>query len=313
MKRVFLFLVLFLGFNSFCFSQDSIPVSKDVGEEKNLQFQEFFFKALSEKAIRNYQKAILYLEKCNEILPGNTTVFFEFSKNYYLLGRNQEAKLYVNKALEKDSKNYWMLLHLIEILKKEKNFKRAIELQKQLVKEKPNKQETLVYLYLQDEDYDNALRLMLKMESEVGLSDNLKEIKERLLKVNDNKNISIKKKLTTLQDYIVDFENNNSLEVLFKLLNLAEKENSNVFYQYTEKGLSLFPVQPLLYVYRAKALNQKNQYQKAIQVLRTGLDFVIDNPSVLNEFYRELANSYKLLGNTNKYKEFIEKIKYNDK
>jgi len=63
-KLLFFFISLFFCTNPF-FSQDSIPIRKDLTEEKTLQFQEFFFKALSEKSIENYQKAIENLESCN--------------------------------------------------------------------------------------------------------------------------------------------------------------------------------------------------------------------------------------------------------
>ena len=66
-------------------SQDSIPIAKDFTEEKELKFQDFFFKALSEKSIGNNQRAIENLESCNQILTNNASVFFEFSKNYLLL------------------------------------------------------------------------------------------------------------------------------------------------------------------------------------------------------------------------------------
>ena len=60
-------------------SQDSIPATKDLTQEKELKFQQFFFKALSEKSIGNNQKAIENLESCNQILTNNAAVFFELS------------------------------------------------------------------------------------------------------------------------------------------------------------------------------------------------------------------------------------------
>ena len=53
-----LFSILFILFSLKSYAQDSIPVAKDLTEEKELDFQQFFFKALSEKSIGHYQKAI---------------------------------------------------------------------------------------------------------------------------------------------------------------------------------------------------------------------------------------------------------------
>ena len=75
-KRIALVVCLGLLYNPFLMSaQDSIAV-QDLDEEKELKFQQYFFKALSEKSIKNYQKAIENLELCNEVLPENVTVFF---------------------------------------------------------------------------------------------------------------------------------------------------------------------------------------------------------------------------------------------
>ena len=98
-KRILLVVLCFLGSVPFALSQDSIPPLEDALESKNLKFQEYFFKALSEKAIQNYQKAISNLEMCYELLPNEPIVYFELSKNYLLLQRNTEALEFINKAL----------------------------------------------------------------------------------------------------------------------------------------------------------------------------------------------------------------------
>ena len=58
------------------YAQDSIALPKDLNEEKELKFQQYFFKALAEKSIRNFQKAIENLESCNQIIPNDVAVFF---------------------------------------------------------------------------------------------------------------------------------------------------------------------------------------------------------------------------------------------
>ena len=104
-----LFSCLFFLVSQSIFAQDSIPAKQDLTEEVELKFQEFFFKALSEKAIGNHQKAIENLENCNQILPNNVTVFFEFSKNYLALNNTLLAKEYINRALEKEADNIWKI------------------------------------------------------------------------------------------------------------------------------------------------------------------------------------------------------------
>ena len=47
-------------------------------EENNLKFQSYFFEALKQKAIKNYSKAIISLEKCYEIDSTNFAVYLKF-------------------------------------------------------------------------------------------------------------------------------------------------------------------------------------------------------------------------------------------
>ena len=69
------------------FSQDSIVLNPSINEKKNLQFQEHFFDALTQKAIENHEKAISNLEECNTIIPNNKSVLFELSKNHLTLNK----------------------------------------------------------------------------------------------------------------------------------------------------------------------------------------------------------------------------------
>ena len=105
-----MFLSFFLIFYAFiCYSQDSIPGVIAINEKNNIDFQENFFKALSQKAVFNHKKAIEYLNNCNEITPDDTAVLFELSKNYLKLGRNIEALEFIDLSLNIEEDNLLML------------------------------------------------------------------------------------------------------------------------------------------------------------------------------------------------------------
>ena len=57
-----------------------------------------------------------------------------------------------------------------------------------------------------------------------------------------------------------------------------------------------------------EALNSKKQYSKALEILKSGLDFVFEG-SVAILFYKELAISYQGLGDENAAKKYREKSK----
>lgn len=290
------------------FSQDSIPAAKDLSEEKELKFQQFFFKALSDKSIRNYDKAIKNLERCNEILPNNTSVLFEFSKNYLLLNKTFEAKEYIRKALAQKPDNIWMLSHLVDVLKKEGDFDSAIEVQQKIVKIDPSKRDSLVYLYLQNRAYEKAVDLMNVLESEGGLSKNLRNLKSSLEKRKPN--LVKKSTPTDLKGLIDSFTNDtSSFSVLKSILEKADIEDKEVLNKFSEEAVTLFPAQPYAYLMRGRSLNYQKKYKEALAMLEGGIDFVIDNTSLEAQFYEEMAITYEGLKNKTKAAELKNRAK----
>ena len=68
------------------FSQEDLTSTEEyLEEQQDINFQTFFFEALQQKAIGNFDKAIFALEACHNIESENVAVLFEMSKNYALL------------------------------------------------------------------------------------------------------------------------------------------------------------------------------------------------------------------------------------
>ncbi len=293
----------------FSFSQDSIPVAKDLTEEKELKFQQFFFKALAEKSITNYQKAIENLENCNEILPNNVSVFFEFSKNYLLLNKTFEAKEYINRALEKETENIWMLLHLVEIHKKDRNFAEAITIQQKIIKNHPKRRNDLVYLHLQNNNRKEAMNLLQTLENENNLSSRLKRLKNNLEKRTTKTVVKVEK--DDIKSLIEKFENEKLFETLKKILEKpVEEKNQATLLEYSEKGIVLFPAQPFVYLVNGKVLNYQKSYKKAFTILKAGIDFVIED-KMEADFYTEMAISSEGNGDkaaAKKYRMLAKKV-----
>ncbi len=308
-KRIVLVVVLGLLYNPFfSFGQDSIPAAKDLNEEKELKFQQYFFKALSEKSIKNYQKALENLEACNEILPQNISVYFEFSKNYLLLNKTEEAKEYIKRAIAQESDNIWMLEHLVAIHKKESDVKSAIAIQKKVIALDTRKREPLVYLYLQDRDYGNALSLMDSLEKGKGLSKNLQRLKKSL---ELRKGTATKKEVKNdVASLIKTFDDDRtSFTSVKKLLDVAMNTDKVTFHKYSELAVELFPAQPYAYLMRGKSLDIQKKHQDAIDILQSGIDFVIDNINLEAQFYETIANAYDGLKNPKKALEYRDKAK----
>ena len=314
-KRIVLYVFFGLLFNPFLlYSQDSIPkikeITEEITEENTIKFQEYFFKSLSEKSIKNYQIAIQNLEECNAIFPNDKAVFFELSKNYLLLNRTSEALQYINNALRLAPSNFWMHKHLVAIHKKDKNYQEAIKTQIIIVKQKPKQRAELIYLYYLNDEYMQALSLIDVFEKDYGLTTRLKQLKNKL--VLRNKPQTVISTIDSLPKLISDFElNPPSFNTLKKILTLAIKDDIPAYHMYSNLAIDLFPAQPFSYLSKGRALQLQGKHQEAIDILEIGIDFIIENSLLEVQFYTILISAYKRLNQPQKALEYKMKLQNN--
>ena len=309
------FIVIFiLFFTSFSFAQVI-----DLEEEKDLKFQEYFFEALKQRAIKNYQKAIESLEKSYELYPENEAVEFEFSKNYFMLKKHFEATFFIDKAITTSPDNIYLLKHKVLILKNQREFEEAIKIQEKIIELNPQLSDELVLLYIQNKNYNLADKLIIDIENKALTTARIKVYKNYLNNI--KKSISTKKnkpnnKINNKQSIQELKENykkaksyNNLLQLLLKHL---EASNFEALYAESKDGLDLFPAQPILYHLNGLALNRLKKFNEAVVVLTTGIDFVIDNNNLKIQFYEQLAIAFEGLKNkteAEKYKNKIEELR----
>ncbi|MCT4698444.1 tetratricopeptide repeat protein [Tenacibaculum haliotis] len=306
-SRIKVFLSFFLMLCSlFIYSQDSIPAAEALTEKKDILFQESFFKALSQKAIFNYKKAIEYLENCNQLVPNNKSVLFELSKNYLKLGRNIEAIEYINLALNKEPDNLWMLTHKVTILRRVAHFDEAIITQEKIAEKHPKKKQLLVFLHLQNRNVVAAKKVLNELKEAKLLNSRLRRIQERINNSQHKiKSHSVKAVNTNFRAVFEKEKTYKSLQSLLKELTIR-KSYSDLL-KYSEQGLTLFPAQPFVYLMNGKALNNNKQHKKALLTLQNGIDFVIDNNKIEAKFYLEMATAYKGLHDNQRAKNFKNK------
>ena len=60
----------------------------------------------------------------------------------------------------------------------------------------------------------------------------------------------------------------------------------------SEKAFQLFPTNPVYYFFNGVANVRLKNYRKAIESLEIGLEFVVENPPLLAQFYSSLGDNY---------------------
>ncbi|MCA0933019.1 hypothetical protein LCM02_11195 [Lutimonas saemankumensis] len=294
--------------------EDLVSREEMLVEQQQINFQTFFFEALQQKAIGNYDKAVYALEACKDIEKENVAVLFELSKNYYFLIKYTEAEYFILKGLEIEPENIHMLRHLKEIKTKQNDYSGAIKVQQKIVKNNPEEEADLVILYIKSGDIENATILLKKLDAANKLPEGLMALKESLLQEGNEDSKEIPEKIyEEIPKNKVDMikEEYDLKKDFHSLKILLEEEWKSKRYldllEHSKEGLSLFPSQPILYLMNAKALNSLRKHREAKEILEEGFDYIIENDNLKSEFYRELGLSYKAIGDNKKATEFYNK------
>lgn len=297
MKKVAFFVILcFVGFYPI-----SILAQKELSEADKLNFENAFFEALKQKAIGNFDKAIEALDFCYAIDSTNVAVLFERSKNFYWQKKYFEAKQNINKALQLDSKNIWLLEQAKDIALAKQNFDEAIAFQKEIIAINPINKTALILLYIKNNDNKSAIDLLNNIKNVQGLNKQLKKIEQELLtpKIVD-KNLVENSNKNDLESLKSAYQKSQNYELLKQILaREAEQKNYDLLLDDVTTALEIFPSQALLYLYAAEANNALKNYQTAIEHLENGIDFAIDK-LMKKKYFLAYFESYSGLNNTQK-------------
>ncbi|QYA24920.1 hypothetical protein G3I01_05150 [Gramella sp. MT6] len=403
------------------------------------EFQEYFFEALKQKGIENYEKAITALEKCLELEAEKAVVYFELGRNYRELEQFENSIVNLKKAQELAPKEEAILVYLFQTYGMTKDYEGAIATVKQLIPLDEAYKEDLANLYFLNENYDEALKLLDELDEEQGATtyrnslrrqvfartnntgaqiNNLQEsisanpeveqnylnliyiyseqgedeeafrVARKLLETNpgsslahlalykfyldkndtdaavasmkivfESEEIDAESKFKVLNDFLSFVQDNpdyedelievagkltewenaprlfeqlgkyylkkNNREDALKFFELGLNEDPGNFelirntlllqleYQKFESARDLsdlalesFPSQPMLYLFKAVALNNLNDFEAAEESLMEGLDYLIDDKRMEYDFYSQLALSYNGMNNATKAEEY---------
>ncbi|WP_298901057.1 tetratricopeptide repeat protein [uncultured Psychroserpens sp.] len=412
----------------------------DLGNVED-KFQEYFFEALKQKGIENYQKSADALLKCIELKDSDPVLYFELGKNYKALKNFGAAEDALKKAVSKSPDNEWFLDELYDVYIQQNEMNKALKTVKQLVRFHPDYKQDLASLYIRVKKYKDALKLLDEMDEQLGYSqdrdylrnqiynitgndeDRIENLEERvksnpedesnylrlifrysetgetkkafdaakrLQNINPESQLvhlalykfyldegdttsainSIKVVLTSpdikadaktkvLNDFVKfvgqnpEYESDlveittlvsedKSVKTLLELgayyLKSNDKEKALGYYlealkqepndfkiirdvlllqvdlnknaeaaKKSMEALDIFPAQPVLYLINGVANNKINKPEKAIESLEMGIDYVVENPKMEADFYKQLSEAYKQINNITQSETFAKK------
>jgi len=186
----FLFGIFVFPKNAFAQVDFNDRIQDDLGEV-NDDYQEYFFEALKQKGIENYERAIDALQECLKINSKKPVIYFELGKNYNELKQWDLAEKNLKVAIEMQPDNEWFLDELYDVYYRQDDIDNAIKTVKQLVKYHPDYKQDLATLYIRQEKFDEALQLLDEIDRQLGPDEVRNEMRDNIYSLSGNADVEI--------------------------------------------------------------------------------------------------------------------------
>lgn len=311
MKGTIPMLMLFIGAIAapgIVLSQEEGPIMEEESAEVSLEeysdaFQESFFEGLKQQGIQNYDKAINAFLKCKDLEPEKEVVSFELAKSYLLDKQYINAEQYAREAVAENPSNYWYAYTLAESLEAQRGSVSMIK--NQVPWDNKDFKTNLAKSYFELGNYQEAKVILEELEQTPKITYLQSKVKDSIAKKEGRANVPIS---TDTENKSTDTNNLISYEKAIRdLMNGSNLDDSLL--KVTEEALESYPAQPFFYYALGYAQNRARKSKEAIESLETALDYLINDGELENSIYKELAQSYTDLGDTEKANLYLNKVK----
>ena len=294
MKKIIAFLFLF----QLSFGQ----VNPEEVEIVDNEFENNFYEALKQKAIENYDKAIISLDKCLQKEPNNPEVYYQLGINYLNQKNYGEAENAFQKAVDLEPKQRWYWNGLYDVYFQTRNFNKSIIIVEKLVTFDANMKEDLVSLYMTTQQFDKAKIVIDDIESKGTLSKAMESYQMQIQsmqkgvkpKVADLE-VAIKNNPNVEQNYIdliYQYSTENQEQKAFETALLLEKEipNSDLAHVSLVKfHINANDIAKATESYKRVVKSSKIDFKIKQRVLNEYLIFATKNPQLLTEIDNTLT------------------------
>ncbi len=269
-------------------------------EEYSDDFQESFFEALKQKGIENYDKAINLLLKCKQLQPNNIVVDHELAKAYLADGQYIFGQEYAITAINSEPANLWYLNTLVDIVQKQGNTIDGIK--SQLSFSNTKLKENLALIYFNQKKYEKALKALNPSDASTFSDELESKIKDSIEKEESK---TKKMEFTAVNNSAPDPTQGYKTQIE----GLMRINNNQQLLKISEEALDNYPLQPYFYYSYGYALNKKGKNREAIEVLESGIDYLLNDISLANKIYTQLADAYNAMNNSVKANMYLSKVK----
>lgn len=295
-RSLLVFFLMVFGCQSLLYAQvspDDIALNDDALEGD-------FYEALKQRAIENYDKAIIAIDKCIDKKGDEAAFYYELGKNQLDLKQYAEAEQAFQKAVDLNPNERWYWNGLYDVYYQTKNFEKSIPIVKKLIAFDVNMNEDLVSLYMYTNQHEKALELIKEMQKKMVLSEMMEYYR---LKIENSKNTTqfhaenfekaIKEDPKNEQNYInlmLYYSSNNQEDKAFEVAQqlaqqIPESEwaHINLFKYYLQENQGENAVNSMFKVFNNANIDIKIKHR----ILNEFLIYVVKT----NSFYNELEQA----------------------
>jgi predicted Zn-dependent protease len=256
----------------------------DLGNVED-KFQEYFFEALKQKGIENYQKSANALLICIKMNDSDPVLFYELGKNYMQLKNFGAAEDAFKEAVSKAPKNEWYLDELYGVYIQQNDMNKALKTVKQLVEYHPDYKQDLASLYIQLEKYKDALKLLDEMDSQFGYSEDRDYLRNQIYNLTGNN----EDRIENLEERVKSNPEDES-NYLLLIYRYSETGETAKAFDAAKRLLTLNPESQLVHLALYKFYLDENDTENAIKSMKVVLTSPVIKPEaktkVLNDFVK---------------------------
>jgi tetratricopeptide (TPR) repeat protein len=238
---------------------DSIPGNVD--QEK---FEIKFFKALSERGIENFEKAIQTLSEIEETVKDEAIIYFQLGLNYADLEEYALALINLEKARTLKADDFNITEAIFEVYYNQEKYTSAIDEAQILVREDKEYQDILAELYFKSYQYEKALEYLDLSDKQFGYSPFKDDMRLEIFRTNNDYKsaISYYQKRYEIEPY-------NPFNLFYLAQFLASDKQYDKAISTTEELQKEHPLFSRVYVAQTAIFCQNNQPEKALKALET--------------------------------------------
>lgn len=160
---------------------DSVP-----GNIEQEKFEQLLFKAISQRGIENYEKAIQTLTELEKDTKDEPVIYFQLGLNYYDLEDFNLALINLERANELKPNDFDIEEAIFKVYYKQNKYQSAIDKALALVGNDKQYFEVVANLYLQLQNFEKALFYLDMSDQALGFSPNKDNMRQSIYKLSAN-------------------------------------------------------------------------------------------------------------------------------